>query len=128
MGENNNSDGIWGEEESEARNEHIYERKVEVNTLGTSDMSDSNSIMEDEGERRDELGKMSEEESDQVMGQDRVNISWEDYSIVENMREKENEESCDENNETETSYSRSDNSGDTIIPNESTFFDREIKK
>ena len=52
------------------------------------------------------------------MGQDRVKDPWEDDRIIENVKEKENEESGDENNETETRNSQSDNSGYTIIPNE----------
>ena len=53
------------------------------------------------------------------MDQDRVKDSWEDDSIVENGKDKENEASGNENYETETSDSQSDDSGDTIIPNES---------
>ena len=52
---------IWGEDESETRNEHTYESEDEVHTLGDSDTSVSTNSTAEVGDRRDESGQMSED-------------------------------------------------------------------
>ena len=64
MKEYNTNNDILGEDESDAKNENIYESEDDGNTLGTSDTSDSNSIMEEERGRSEETGQMSEDEYD----------------------------------------------------------------
>ena len=58
MEEYNANDEIRGEDESDAENENIYESKDDMNTLGPSDTSESNSIMEEERGRSEETGQM----------------------------------------------------------------------
>ena len=56
-------------------NEQKYESKEEVQTLGDSDTSVSNTSMEEVGDRMEGLEQMSEDDDSQVMNQDGVRDS-----------------------------------------------------
>ena len=101
------------------RSEQKYESKEEVQTLGDSDMSVSNTSMEEVGDRMERSEQMSEDDDYQIMNQEGVRDPWEDDSILDNMKETENEQNNKDSEDIETDGSQSESSGDTIVPSES---------
>ena len=75
------------------KNDQTYESEREGDTLGNSDTSESNSVMEEEGDSSEETKRMSEDEHKHLMDRDRVKDSWEDDRIVESGKDKAGEES-----------------------------------
>ena len=92
--------------------EHNYESEEEVQTVGDSDTTTSNSSLEVEV-----LEQTSDD--DESKEQDEVRDSWEEDSILENKGEYKHGWINGSMGNEERDDSQSENSGDTMIPSES---------
>ena len=84
--EERNTNDIWGEDESVTRNKQNYESEEEIQTVGDSDMSTLNTSMEMERSEQ-----MSDDDESHVTNQEGVRDSWEEDSILNNIKEIGNE-------------------------------------